>query len=264
MTNKPAILIVEDELLIARDIKNILDEEEYDVIELVDSVESAIESIKRQKPDLVLIDINLKKSRDGIDLGMFLLLNDTIPFIYLTAISDKLTVNRASYSRPQGYIIKPFRAIDLKTTVAIVLNNYNHKNIDVLRKENIFNDEVPFFLREIINYINDNITEKLEVKQLAKMTKWKSQYFQRLFTKYMNITPYQYILNKKIEKTKALLIETDIRTRQISFEMGFASHSNFCYNFKKITGETPQEHRKFHKLKKHLAQLTKANVNRAI
>lgn len=263
MTNKPAILIVEDELLIARDIKNIL-EEEYNIIELVDSVESAIEGIERQKPDLVLIDINLKKSSDGIDLGMFLLLNDTIPFIYLTGISDKLTVNRASYSRPHGYIIKPFRAIDLKTTVAIVLNNYHHKNIDVLRKDKVFHDEVPFFLREIINYINDNITEKLEVKQLAKMTKWKSQYFQRLFTKYMSITPYQYILNKKIEKTKALLVETDIRTRQISFEMGFASHSNFCYNFKKITGETPQEHRKINKLKKHLAQLPKANVNKAM
>jgi YesN/AraC family two-component response regulator len=264
MINKPTILIVKDELLIARDIKNILEEEEYNVIGIVDSVERAIESIEKQKPDLVLIDINLNKSRDGIDLGMFLLSNDAIPFIYLTGISDKLTINRASDSRPHGYIIKPFRAIDLKTTAAIVLNNYNHKNIDVLRKENIFDDEVPFFLKEIINHINDNITEKLEVKQLAQMTKWKSQYFQRLFTKYMSVTPYQYILNKKIEKTKALLVETDIRTRQISFEMGFASHSNFCYNFKKITGETPQEHRKIHKVKKHLQQLPKKNANRAI
>lgn len=251
MNNKPTILIVEDEYLIARDIRNILLEEEYNVISEIDSVEIAIENIKRIKPDLVLIDINLKKNKDGIDLGMFLLSNDSIPYIYITSNSDKLTVNRASDSRPHGYIIKPFRSIDLKTTVAMVLNNYKHKNIDVLRTDQILDDEVPFILKQTIQYIDTNITEKLEIMQLAQMTKWKSQYFQRLFTKYMGITPYQYILNKKIEKTKVLLVETDIRTRQISFEMGFASHSNFCSNFKKITNKTPQEYRNFYKVLKY-------------
>jgi len=65
----------------------------------------------------------------------------------------------------------------------------------------------------------------------------------------MGITPYQYILNKKIELAKGLLAETDIQTRQISFEMGFASHSNFCHNFKKMTDRTPQEYRKINKVK---------------
>jgi YesN/AraC family two-component response regulator len=251
MNNNPTILIVEDEYLIARDIRNILLEEEYNVISEIDSVEIAIENIKRIKPDLVLIDINLKKNKDGIDLGMFLLSNDSIPYIYITSNSDKLTVNRASDSRPHGYIIKPFRTIDLKTTVALVLNNYKHKNIDVLRVDQILDDEVPFILKQTIQYIDTNITEKLEIMQLAQMTKWKSQYFQRLFTKYMGITPYQYILNKKIEKTKVLLVETDIRTRQISFEMGFVSHSNFCSNFKKITNKTPQQYRNFYKVLKY-------------
>ena len=251
MNNNPTILIVEDEYLIARDIRNILLEEEYNVISEIDSVEIAIENIKRIKPDLVLIDINLKKNKDGIDLGMFLLANDSIPYIYITSNSDKLTVNRASDSRPHGYIIKPFRTIDLKTTVALVLNNYKHKNIDVLRVDQILDDEVPFILKQTIQYIDTNITEKLEIMQLAQMTKWKSQYFQRLFTKYMGITPYQYILNKKIEKTKVLLVETDIRTRQISFEMGFVSHSNFCSNFKKITNKTPQQYRNFYKVLKY-------------
>lgn len=61
MINKPTILIVEDEFLIARDIRNILFEEGYNVIGEVDSVEEAIEFIKIKKPDLVLIDIQLKK-----------------------------------------------------------------------------------------------------------------------------------------------------------------------------------------------------------
>lgn len=48
---------------------------------------------------------------------------------------------------------------------------------------------------------------------------------------------------------KALLVESDIQTRQISFEIGFASHSNFCANFKKLTDKTPQEYRKINKVK---------------
>ena len=257
MKNSPTILIVEDEYLIARDIKNILLEEGYNVINEVDSVKLAIEIIEQQKPDLVLIDINLKKNKDGIHLGMFLLSKDTIPFIYLTSSSDKVTVNRASDSRPQGFIVKPFRPIELKTTIAIVLNNYHHKNIDILRKdrEKDITDEVPFILKQTIDYINANINEKLEIPKLAQMTKWKSQSFQRLFTKYLGITPYQYIVNKKIEKARVLLEETDIRTKQISYEMGFASHSNFCSIFKKITNTTPQDYRKSYKVKKYREQL---------
>ncbi len=249
MINKPTILIVEDEFLIARDIRNILLEEGYNVIGEVDSVEQAIEFIKIKKPDLVLIDIQLKKNKDGVDLGMFLLERDEIPYIYLTSNSEKFTFTRASASRPHGFIIKPFRSEDLKTNVAIVLNNFHHKKIDVLRTDSVLDDEVPFILKQTINYINNNITEKFEIKQLAQMTKWKSQHFQRLFTKYLGITPYQYILIKKIEMAKALLVESDIQTRQISFEIGFASHSNFCANFKKLTDKTPQEYRKINKVK---------------
>jgi len=249
MINKPTILIVEDEFLIARDIRNILLEEGYNVIGEVDSVEQAIEFIKIKKPDLVLIDIELKKNKDGVDLGMFLLESDEIPYIYLTSNSEKFTFTRASASRPHGFIIKPFRSEDLKTSVAIVLNNFHHKKIDVLRADCVLDDEVPFILKQTINYINNNITEKLEIKQLAQMTKWKSQHFQRLFTKYLGMSPYQYILIKKIEMAKGLLAETDIQTRQISFEMGFASHSNFCTNFKKLTDKTPQEYRKINKVK---------------
>lgn len=251
MNIKPTILVVEDEYLIARDIKNILQEEGYNVIIDIDSVELAIDIIKQQKPELVLIDINLKKDKDGIDLGMFLLSKDTIPYIYLTSYSDKVTVNKVADTRPHGYIVKPFKSCDIKTTVSIVLNNYSHKNIDVVRQEKVLDDEVPFILKQTIKYINDNITEKLEVTQLAQMTKWKSQYFQRLFTKYLGITPHQYIINKKIERVKALLVETDIQTRQISYELGFASHSNFCSNFKKVTNKTPQEYRNYYKIKKH-------------
>ena len=247
---KPIILIVEDEYLIARNIRNILVEENYDVINEVESVEHAIEVLNTNQVNLVILDINLKKDKDGIDLGNHLQDKTTIPFIYITSYSDKITLDRASKTRPQGYLVKPFKAIDVKTTVSIVLqNHYQIKKDETYLLENTIN-EIPFFLKKSIDYINDNIDNHINIKILASQTRWGSQHFQRVFTKYIGQTPLKFINQRKIEKCKTLLVETTIPTRQISFQLGFLSHGNFCIIFKRLTGKTPNEYRKSYKKKK--------------
>jgi AraC-like DNA-binding protein len=242
--NKPLVLIVEDELIIALDIKEILVEEGYDAIINIVSYEATIKAIEEHNPSLILLDINLKQDKDGVDIGAYLLEKDSIPFIYITSYSDKNTLERVNQTRPYGYIVKPFKPSDLKTTVSIVLHNFKHRKIDVLRQEKEINQEVPFILKQTIKYIDDNITEKINISELAKQTKWKSQHFNRLFNQYIGKTPHQYILEKKIEKAKNLLSETTVPILQISFELGFKSHSNFCAAFKKVTGKTPENFRK--------------------
>lgn len=240
---KPNILVVEDELLIARGIKSILSEEGYNVIINIVSVEQAIVAIEEHKPDLILIDINLKKDKDGVDLGHYLLEKDAVPYIYITSFSDKLTLDRVKDTRPYGYIVKPFKPIDVKTTIAIVLNNYKHRRIDIVRNDDEIHDDIPFVVKQTIDYIHQNINEKIEVSELIKMSRWKSQHFLRLFTKYTGTTPYQYILDRKIEKAKALLAETTLSASQISFELGFQSRANFYNAFKKKTDTTPENFR---------------------
>lgn len=241
---KPLILIVEDEFILASNIKGILDEECYDSIMNIVSVEEAIQSIEINNFSLVLIDIDLKKDKDGVDLGKYLLDKDTIPFIYVTSHSDKITLDRVRETRPYGYIVKPFNPEDLKNTISIVLNNYRHRNIDVIRHKEVLSDDIPFIIKQTIKYIDENITEKIIISDLVKLTRWESQHFNRLFTKYMGITPYRYVVDKKINKVKIMLTETSIPIIQISFEFGFKSHSNFCHIFKKVTGKTPQGFRK--------------------
>jgi len=145
---KFTILIVEDEYLISWSIKTILIEEGYNLISEIESVEDAIGVIESQPVHLVLLDINLRKDKDGIDLGHYLLTKATLPFIYLTSNSDKITIDRAAETRPQGYLIKPFRAVDLKTTVAIVLNNFSLRKIDTTRADEATSDTIPFILKK--------------------------------------------------------------------------------------------------------------------
>lgn len=250
---RPKILIVEDELLIAKDISIILESEGYETKIGITTVNEAIEIINQEIFFLVLIDINLRNNSDGVELGSYLLKKDTLPFVYITSHSDNVTLDRIKDTRPHGIIIKPFKAIDIKSTVSIVLSNFKHKHIDVLRNEEEQKvDEVPFILKNVIQFINDNITEKIEIQQLAEMTKWSHHHFIRTFTKYINQTPYQYILKKKIEKAKAIICESDTSLSMIAIELGFSSYSNFCNAFKKETGKTPEMFRKLYYIKKQI------------
>jgi AraC-like DNA-binding protein len=241
MNNK--IVVVEDEFLIALDIKLILENEGFEPIINITSVEMAIECIQKHQPIMVLIDINLNKDKDGIDLGSYLLQKDTIPYIYITSYSNKTILDKVNNTRPHGYLVKPFKPSDLISTISIVLNNYKHRNIDTYRVEKLEDEVMPFRIKEVINYINDHIEKKIEVEELIVMTKWTKRHFSRTFLKYLNVTPYQYILLRKMKKAESMLKETEIPINQIAFDLGFQSHSNFCNAFKKMNGVTPENYR---------------------
>lgn len=250
--NKIKVLIIEDELIIAKDISIILEQEGYETRIGVTTVPEAIEVLAVEKFDLVLIDISLRQNSNGIDLGQFLLKKDTIPYIYITSHSDNSTLDKIKDSRPHGIIIKPFKASDIKSAVAIVLNNYKLRNIDVLRTEKELVDKVPFVLKNAIQFILENLNEKIEIRQLSANTDWSHQHFIKTFHKYIGCTPYQYILQKKIEKAKILMVETDMPLNSIASDFGFDSYSNFFKAFKKETGYTPDYFRKLHTMGKYI------------
>jgi AraC-like DNA-binding protein len=242
MNNK--IIVVEDEIVIANDIKNTLEKEGYEVITHIKTVEKAIASIEENKPILVLIDINLNQLKDGIDLGSYLLKEDTIPYIYITSHSNKATLDRAHDTRPHGYIVKPFSPESIIATVSIVINNYKYKNIDTLRSPTPSQEIIPRKIKSIVEYINNNINRKLDVEELTTLTKWTKRHLTRIFIQYLQQSPYQYILNKKTERSKSFLLETNMSINEIAFELGFKNVDSFSNAFKKINSESPENYRK--------------------
>ena len=125
MANEIKIGIVEDELLIAENIKLTLDEIGYQTSEPVSNYDDALKMIKEQKPDLVLLDINLGGEKDGIDIAQQINEDYHLPFIFLTANSDKTTVGRAKEVKPYAYLVKPFTQEELFTSIEIAVNNFN-------------------------------------------------------------------------------------------------------------------------------------------
>lgn len=119
------ILIVEDESIVALNIKNRLEGLGYAVVATISSGESAIEAAAKNRPDLVLMDIKLKGKIDGIEAAGQIRSRFQIPVVYLTAYTDNETLNRAKLTEPYGYILKPFESRDLCTTIEIAL--YKHQ-----------------------------------------------------------------------------------------------------------------------------------------
>lgn len=128
--NKIAILIVEDEALIAVDIKEICEEAGYEIVSICYRASQALYALQQGHFDLVLLDINLEDELSGIDIAQFILNNKmAIPFIFLTSYSDTQTLNAAKDVHPMGYVVKPFQKEQLISTIEISL--YNHAKFKI-------------------------------------------------------------------------------------------------------------------------------------
>lgn len=251
---KIKILVIGSEIHLSQDMQRILENEGYEVIIILLLADNIIQQIEKIKPQLVIIDNDIKGEKNGLFIGKYLLNEDSIPFMYISSNGDNITIEQIKITRPYGFLIKPFREIDLKASVKLTLYNYSHKNIDLLKTDKKVIEDVPFRIRHVINYINENINEKIDIDELAKLTKWKKHHFIRIFSSIIGITPYQYILINKIEIAKALIEETDQPINEIAFDLGFVNYSNFGHIFKKICFTSPENYRKTKKLNAQLNQ----------
>lgn len=120
-----AVLIVEDEVLVARDIAQSLAELGFGVAGSVRSGEDALVLAARSPPSLILLDIKLAGALSGIDVAERVRAELQVPFVFLTSHSDDATLDRAKATRPHGYLLKPFNTRDLKSTIEIALAQHD-------------------------------------------------------------------------------------------------------------------------------------------
>lgn len=130
---KTSVLVVEDESIVAKDIQNSLKKLGYTVPSVENTGEDAIEAAGQYKPDLILMDIMLKGEISGIEAADQIRSRYQIPVIFLTAYADESTLSKAKVTEPYGYIIKPFKEIDLHTSIEMAL--YKHGKEQEVKKE---------------------------------------------------------------------------------------------------------------------------------
>lgn len=120
------VLIVEDEVLIAQDIKACLKREGYMVQAIAYDKAEALSELAKRTVDIVLLDINLEGRQEGIDIAKIINQRYKIPFIYLTSYANSSIVNLAKQTHPMGYIVKPYKREDIITSIKIAVHNFSH------------------------------------------------------------------------------------------------------------------------------------------
>jgi DNA-binding LytR/AlgR family response regulator len=144
------LLIVEDDMIIAAKVSMQLTNLGYEVTGIVPRGEEAIRHVEDNIPDIVLLDINLKGTLDGIETALAIHKIADIPVIYITANTDEATFNRAKSTRPHAFISKPIKNLDLQRAIELTISRIVETRAPKLDMDIEHSDNTPVILSDRI------------------------------------------------------------------------------------------------------------------
>lgn len=159
---KVKILVVEDEIIIADNICDTLNDLGYETLEPAMNYTEAVALIESETPDIAILDIQLSGSKTGIDLARKINQDYNFPFIFLTSNSDTTTLNEAKKVMPPAFLVKPFSKDELYTSIEIALYNFSKKEGEINESNHIIKD--AFFIKEKGLFIKVNFQDILYLK----------------------------------------------------------------------------------------------------
>jgi len=187
---KVKVLIVEDELIIAEEIRDVLEELDYEVYEPANTYTAAIEAIEEEIPDIAIVDINLSGRKTGIDLAAKINSEYNFPFIFLTSNTDRITLEEAKQVEPLAYLVKPYSKQELFTSIEVALYNYSKQRAQafdqgsLIIKNSLFIKQNKAFIRlnfeDILYLVSDHVYMEIV------MTNGKKHTVRGTLNEYMN------------------------------------------------------------------------------
>lgn len=173
--SKPNILIVDDDILIAESNKFTIRKAGYNVVGIAVDSAQALALTKEKKPDLILMDVNLAGSDDGIVTAEEIQKIDDIPIIFVTAYSDAATIERAKKIAPFAYLIKPFDNRELIVAIETTLNKHSFDK--KIKEQKLLFETVANFAYEWEFWISPDLKFKYCSPSCQKITGYKAEEF---------------------------------------------------------------------------------------
>ncbi|MEA2103751.1 MAG: response regulator [Candidatus Cloacimonadota bacterium] len=170
---KARILIIEDEVLVGKDIKILLNNHNYEAVGIAVNEEQAYNQAIQYKPDLMLVDVHLRNGDSGIEAFKRIKSEIDIPCIFLTAYSDTKILEKAAFTNPQSYLIKPYQDKQLLVTINIVLQKQEIEK--KLREQEIWLSSSFKSIAEGIITCDNSRNIKFINPFAKKITGWKEE-----------------------------------------------------------------------------------------
>lgn len=169
MNPAPRILVVEDEQIVAMDIERGLRRMGYGIAGVAASGAEAIQLAEKTRPDLVLMDVQLKGGIDGVEAARGILARHNIPVVFLTAYADEVTLRRAKSVGPFGYLLKPFEETELHTAIEVVLQKHRLLQAQRLEERRALEESEERF-RWVVDSIRDYAIYMLDIE--GRVASW--------------------------------------------------------------------------------------------
>jgi len=218
------VIIVEDDEITSLNLNMSLQKHGYRVVAVCDSVTQAKQKINSANPDLIIIDISLDESNDGIKLATFIKENHSLPFIYLTSYTDDKIIDEAKQTEPYGYIVKPFDPGSLHATIQMAMfkfeqENERKENIDTLKIDKINLEKLLYSKRTtdkpIVPFARDyhldiSVCETYYQNKKIKLTKKENAFLRLLVAQLGSVVNFEQAMNYVWEENGAT--ENSVRT----------------------------------------------------
>jgi DNA-binding LytR/AlgR family response regulator len=238
------ILVVEDEYITAKTLSNFLENSGYKVVGCAMDVAEALNYLETEEIDCVILDINLNDKKDGVWVANTIKSKFHIPYIYLTAYTDKETIERAINSSPYGFLAKPFQKVELFTAIEIALHKHNefstahHEEQQSQKPRTLFLKNIDKFEKVAMEdiYVVESQKNYLLVQTETKLYKHRAtlKEFIELLPKTSFIKTHRAFLVNKTKITAVDKVNSTIRIldKNIPFSKAFKQEVFDKMNFK--------------------------------
>lgn len=232
------VLLVDDEKVIRKGIKKLLEDviTGYKVMWEASNGYEALEIANIEIPDLVITDIRMPEM-NGIDfISYFKKRHPLVSVIVISGHDDFIYVREALKLGVKDYLLKPISRSELASTL---------QNIDKERTSNndIINPGESVNISKIKDVINRNLEKEITLNFISNTLNLHPNYISQLFKQKTNIKLSEYIMQQRIEKSKELLTQTQLKIYDIAHLVGYVNSKHFSVVFKKIVGKTPYQYR---------------------
>ena len=224
------IMIVEDEVITQRYLKNILGQYKVECVDCYDNAKDALNQIKNKSYDLILMDINIKGSMDGIQLAREILRTHTVPMVFITAHNDKETFQEVLELSPYGFIEKPFSSVDVEVAVQLAYKRYMVNKEESVKAVKI-EENTTIIITEHYSYCCD-LNELYCDNELVKLNSKQNKLLKILSLNINSIVGYDTLVMDIWEDTE--IADSALRTLVYSIRktlpnLPIISHSKIGY-----------------------------------
>jgi len=233
--------MIDDEQTSYEIVKATIDWKSFDIVpEYAESAAEAMKKIKQEMPDIVLTDI-MMPGIDGFELIEWIKTNSyNCEIIILTAYGTFEYARKALDFGVTGYLLKPINEAELKELLNKAILNINQNSKQADHRDSV-NYSLP--VRLACEYIEKNFQENINLNKISNYVSLSKNYFCNIFKKETGVTIWDYLIRIRMEEARKMLLETALKTYEISEKVGYDDPSYFGRLFKKYTGFTPVEYR---------------------